>query len=188
MSIGVEPGPPSGRAIVAAKLRGHRRPEERKALVAAGIAAVAVAPMPLYAISPLRLASEQVPAAAVRRYGWRYLVLEGNEGFLVDLVRRTDGSLAAFSVAGGTAAARLSFVALTAERELEGKGDFEARILDLSLLGIEGLWMWNAEGGLVYSLNEDGPPQPFEKLLSVARARASRMLEAAASSSSEDGA
>ena len=188
MSIRVEEGPQNGPALVAERLRNLRGPIESKSLARGGGRVAAPAPLPLYAIPLARLASEPAPEHFATRFGWRYIVEEGNEVSLVDLVIRSDGVLAPHAVARGAPARRLIDAALAAEAALSLQSDYEARVLDLTLVGMAALWMVGDQNSVVFELYKQGEPRELAEFLAEAKSHAmSKLAAAAASPSPEDG-
>lgn len=186
MSITLETGPSEGPALVARRLRSLRTATEQKALSESGTRAQAAAPLPLYTIPLDRLAVDPSPADAVR-FGWRYITVEGDTLSVVDLLADGEGALTPHAVIRGRPAQALVDAGSGAEAATTG-GTYEARILDLTIIGMLGLWMSAPNDSFVLDLYETGERLPLERFLRDAQGRAQdRLAAAAASEGTEDG-
>jgi hypothetical protein len=147
--------------------------------------------LPLYTIELDRLAELGASAEkSAERFGWRYIVYEGDSAFLVDLVGGPNGRLQAYSVSSGAGASQLAAAAVAAERGLADDGPYEARILEVRLAGLSALWLHQPGRSVLLDLDEPEPRlQPLEQALVAAQARAQARLSAveASAASAEDG-
>jgi hypothetical protein len=186
VTILLESAPVEGASLVARRLSNHhvRSAEDLS------VQFVAPAPLPLYTIALHRLAELGLASqAAAERFGWRYIVYEGEEASLVDLLDRPGGGLQAYAVARGEAAAQFVEAAILAERMLDDD-DYQVRILDMPLVSLSALWFDRPGASLMLDLNDpEIGLQPLEEAFGRAQARARIRLSAVSSdmNSSEDG-
>jgi hypothetical protein len=137
-------------------------------------------PIPLYGVTleALMEGSDRALSGA-QRFGWRYLVVDRGEDALVDLIDRDEGAPHVFAVARG-AGEELARTGLRAETE-SSEQDFEARLLDLSAIGMTVLWLHShhqPDRFYVISADQDQPSWNEAELMAEAsrRARAKRRV------------
>jgi hypothetical protein len=193
MSIRAPSGPEAGKAKVgkafSAMTGGPADIFKSSESAQAAPAATIREPIPIYAVDLEALAESAVAALKdARRTGWRYLV-EHEKG--LDVVDLPDGAKAEPElVAGAPVAENLVRSGRMAERIAEPEVDYQARILDLNLIGNSVLWLHNEqrpEQDRFVSLADNPSELKPEALIGRIRNAAIRKLGAMASAGDEGG-
>lgn len=142
MAITRAAGPPDGLSRVAAALPAMP-PSGLEGLEAGGAEGPQISqPIATFAVDLEDMAQSGMGAIdRARQTGWRYLTKQGAELSLVDLPEREDGADEAELLISGEAGGQLAASGRLAEELARDGGDYEARILDLNLIGDSVLWL-----------------------------------------------
>jgi hypothetical protein len=137
--------PPDGTARVGRAVASFLAATPRQTLAAesGGEAPKVSAPIPIFGLAaPDEQSSPATLLARTQFVGWRYLVFAGQSTHVADL-RQPKG--APQITRGGDLANRIVDAGHFAEEAVHDDGGYEARLLDLSLLGRTLLWMKSSD-------------------------------------------
>jgi hypothetical protein len=190
MAISIDAGPSGGAAKASRAFSAmSHRPVAAEDVQAGGASARVNQPLPIFAPDLARLRDEGAAALAdAPRTGWRYLVGHKAGLAVVDLPEAEQSQPRLLADPG--LGARLARSGRKAERAADPGANYEARILDLNLIGNSVLWLRHQNdqsGDLFVSLGETPKVLDPKTMFRQLQGAAARKLTALKSAGSEGG-